>query len=79
MVLKQWLMTLYRDFGQRSILECLFNKRLSRGHSVIENAFSILKQSFRDLLHIIDLHVAFLPDVVVCCCLLHNILLGQDL
>jgi hypothetical protein len=76
--LKQWLMTPYRDSGQRSILERLFNRRLSRGRSVIENAFGILKQTFRELLHITDLHVAFLPDVVVCCCLLHNILLGQD-
>ena len=38
-----------------------------------------MKQSFRELLHITNLHVAFVPDVVVCCCLLHNILLGQDL
>jgi hypothetical protein len=25
-----------------------------------------------------DLHVAFIPDVVVCCCLLHNVFLGQN-
>ena len=76
--LKQWLLTPYRDSGQRSLLKRLFNKHLSRGCCVIENVFGILKQSFRELLHITDLHVAFLPDVVVCCCLLHNILLGQD-
>jgi hypothetical protein len=76
--LKQWLMTPCRDSVQCSILERLFNKRLSRGRSVIENAFGILKQSFRELFHITDLHIAFVPDVVVCCCLLYNILLGQD-
>lgn len=70
-------MTPYRDSGQQSILELLFNKRLSRGRSVIENAFGILKQSFRELLHITDLHIAFLPDVVVCCCLLYNTLWGK--
>ena len=61
----------------RSVLDRLYSKRLLRGRSVIENAFGILKQSFRELLDITDLHVTFLPDVVVCCCLLHNVLLGQ--
>jgi hypothetical protein len=80
--LKHWLMTPYRDTpgrrNDRSVLQRLYNKRLSRGRSVIENAFGILKHSFRELLHVTDLHVAFVPDMVVCCCLLHNLLLGQD-
>jgi hypothetical protein len=80
--LKQWLLTPYRDgpgrAGHRSVLERLFNKKLSRGRSVVENAFGILKQSFRELLDTTDLHVTFVPDVVVCCCLLHNVLLGQE-
>jgi hypothetical protein len=25
-----------------------------------------------------DLHITFVPDVVVACCLLHNVLLGQS-
>ena len=60
------------------MLERLYNRRLSRGHSVVENAFGILKQSFRELLDVTDLHVTFVPDVVIACCLLHNVLLGQD-
>jgi hypothetical protein len=80
--LKNWLMTPYRDgcgrANQRSMLDRLYNKRLSRGRSVVENAFGILKQSFRELLTITDLHVTFVPDVVVCCSLLHNVLLGQS-
>jgi hypothetical protein len=79
---KQWLMTPYRDArgraNQRSVLDRLYNRRLSRGRSVIENAFGIMKQSFRELLNITDLHVTFVPDVVVCCSLLHNVLLGQS-
>jgi hypothetical protein len=73
-------MTPYRDgagrAGQRSVLERMFNKKLSRGRSDVENAFGILKQSFRELLDTIDLHVTFVPDIVICCCLLHNVLRG---
>jgi hypothetical protein len=80
--LKQWLLTPYRDgrgrTDARSILERLYNKRLSRGRSVVENAFGIFKQSFKELLQIMDLYVSFVPDVVVSCCLLHNVLLGQS-
>ena len=73
---------LYRDVhgqaDQRSVLDRLYNKRLSRGRSIIENAFGILKQSFCELLNITDLHVTFLLDIVICCSLLHNVLLGQS-
>jgi hypothetical protein len=60
------------------LIERLFSKRLSRGQSVIENTFGILKQSFRELLDITVLHVTFVLDVVISYCLLHNILLGQE-
>lgn len=77
-----WLMTPYRDgagrAAPRSVLERLYNRKLSRGRSVVENAFGIFKQSFRELLNVTNLNVTFLPDVVVCCCILHNILLGQQ-
>jgi hypothetical protein len=80
--LKQWLMTPYRDgLGRarnRTVLERLFNKRLSRGRSVVENSFGILKQSFRELLDVTDLHATFVPNIVVCCALLHNVLLEQE-
>ena len=43
---------------------------------VVENAFGILKECFKEFIQILDLHVMFLPDVVICCCLLYNLLLG---
>lgn len=74
-----WLITPYRDLGgRRSVQETLFNRKLSRARSVVENAFGILKQSFRELHSASDLHVTLLPDVVVCCSILHNLLLGQS-
>lgn len=75
-----WLITPYREMpGQRrSVQETLFNRKLSRARSVVENSFGILKQTFRELHSASDLHVTLLPDVVVCCCILHNLLLGQS-
>ena len=81
-ILKQWLMTPYRDglgcARHWFMLERLFNKQLSQRCSVVENAFRVLKQSFPELFDVTNLHVTFVPDVVVCCCLLHNVLLGQE-
>lgn len=43
----------------------------------MENAFGILKHTFRELLLKSDLHLTFLPDIILTCAILHNILLGQ--
>jgi hypothetical protein len=59
-------------------VERIFNRKLSQGRVVVENAFGILKQAFRELKLYSDLHVTLVPDVVLCCALLHNILLGQS-
>jgi len=57
----------------------LFNNRLRRGRCIIKNAFGILKQPLRELLVKSDLHVAFfLPNVILACVIVHNILLGQS-
>ena len=76
--LQPWLMIPHKSVAQLSVLEALFNRRLRRGQVVVENAFGILKQTFRELLFKTDLHVTFVPDVILCCAILHNILLGQS-
>jgi hypothetical protein len=45
-----WLMTPHRGHNQPTILESLYNKKLRRGRGVVENAFGILKQTWRELL-----------------------------
>ena len=60
------------------LVDTLFNRKLRRGRRVVENAFGILKQKFRELLGKSDLLVTFLPDVIICCTILHNMLLGQS-
>ena len=73
-----WLMVPQRAGGQLSVAEALFNKKLRRRRCVVENAFGILKQTFCELLTKSYLHVAFLPDVILACAILHNVLLGQS-
>ena len=73
-----WLMVPHRGPGQLSVAEQLFNRRLRRGRCVVENAFGIMKSTFRELLVKTHLDVTFLPDVIICCALLHNVLLGQS-
>jgi len=42
---------------------------------MVENAFALLQMTFRDLHGKCNLNVYIVPDVVVCCAILHNILL----
>ena len=54
-----WLMVPHHAGGQLSVAERLFNKRLRRYRCVVENAFGILKSTFREFLTKSKLHVAF--------------------
>ncbi len=44
---------------------------------MVENAFGILKKTFKELMHKSNLNVIFLPGVITCC-LLHNLLKTED-
>jgi hypothetical protein len=58
----------------------LYNKQLFHERVVVENNFDILKKIFKELLIKSNLNVLFLLDVVVCCCMLHNLILnGKDI
>lgn len=80
-----WLMIPHKQYGniQHIVLKALYNKHLSQGKSVVENSFGILRMSFRELLLKTNLHVLFLPNVVLYCCILYNmieqVLDGKDL
>jgi hypothetical protein len=45
-----WLMVPHKNSRNLTLLETLFNKRLRRDRCLVENAFGILKQTFRELL-----------------------------
>jgi hypothetical protein len=59
-----WLMVPHKNVRNLFALETLFNMKLQRGHCVVENAFGILKQTFRELLVKFELDFVFLPDVI---------------
>jgi len=62
---------------RHTFLEILYNKHLSKGRNVVENAFEILKKTFKELLVKSNLHTLFLPDVVTCCFLLYYMILDE--
>ena len=73
-----WIMVPHRGPRALSMAKQFFNRRLRQRRYIVQNAFGILKQTFRELLVKSDLHVTFLPDVILCCALLHNVLLEQS-
>lgn len=75
--LMSWLMVPHRQMGNLTVAEHLFNYRLSRGCAVVENTFALLKGTFRELSMKTQFDVSFVPDIVTCCALLHNMLLKQ--
>jgi hypothetical protein len=69
-----WMLTPFKHDGQPlAVAEVLYNRRHRRGRSVVENAFGLLKESWRELLHKTELHITVVPDVVNACCILHNL------
>ena len=51
----------------------IFDKRLSRARIVSENAFGRLKARWRQLLKQNDRSVSNIPNIIMACCILHNI------
>jgi hypothetical protein len=43
---------------------------------LVENNFGILKKTFRKLMIKSNLDVQFLPNVIICCYMLHNMILN---
>ncbi len=45
---------------------------------MVEDAFGILKQTFRELLVKSDMHITFMLDVSLACAILYNMLFNQS-
>lgn len=57
--------------------EVWFNRKLSSTRMGVERGFGILKSRFKEIGTKSSLKLDFMPTVVHCCCVLHNILLAS--
>ena len=57
--------------------EAWFNRKHSSTRMCVERGFGILKARFKEIGSKSSLKLDFLPTVVHCCCVLHNILLAS--
>ncbi|KAK3573530.1 hypothetical protein QTP86_026997 [Hemibagrus guttatus] len=71
--LKKWLMKGFTDEHSLTPEQRHFNSQLNSACTVAENAFGRLKGRWRCLLKRNDVDVAFMPDIVTACCILHNV------
>ena len=78
--LLSWCITPYKMGPMELLLskeEVWFNRKHSATRMSIERAFGILKVRFKEIGTKSCLKLEFLPTVVHCCCVLHNILLAS--
>ncbi|XP_056449927.1 uncharacterized protein LOC130385450 [Gadus chalcogrammus] len=72
------LMTPYRQ-PLRSQLQAAYNSWLTKARVVVERAFGILKTRWRAIfLKALEVDVLFVPEVILCCTILHNICLSRE-
>eukprot|EP00795_Rhopilema_esculentum_P003531 gene3531-2015_t len=71
--LSSWLLKPYPDNGALTRSEIKYNKTLSSARSVVERAFGVLKARWRCLLKMLDNKTSNVVEVLITCCVLHNI------
>nr|XP_057945563.1 uncharacterized protein LOC131139718 [Doryrhamphus excisus] len=71
------LMTPYRH-PVRNHLQARFNGHLSKARCVVERAFGIMETRWRSIfLKALEVDVLYVPEVIACCTVLHNICLSS--
>ena len=77
-LIREWLLTPYRNLGNLTPQQNLYNETLSRTRVRIENAFGLLQARFRQLRYGIDMHkVPKISKFIVACCVLHNLCIND--
>jgi len=67
----------YRDTGRLTHRQRKFNHALSQSQCVIEHACALLKGRFKRLKYLDMVRVDLVPRVIMACCVLHNLCIGQ--
>lgn len=71
------LMTPYREPVQNPV-QARYNNRHSRARNVIERAFGMMKARWRTIFFTaLEVSPAFVPEVVTCCAILHNLCIAN--
>lgn len=73
-----WLIPPFRDLGNLSDAQKLFNKKHSATRVVVEHAFGLLKNKFRRLNKFENFTIDFVVNCVIAACVLHNICIDKN-
>ena len=68
-----WIMKAFQDNGSLTAEQKKFNYRLSHACVLVEHVYGRLEGRWQCLLKRLDVNTENVPNVVVTCCLLHNI------
>ena len=74
----EWLIKPYQYAPNIDQEEKIFNLALSLARMIIEGAFGVLKGRWRILLNKVSLEPSFVANIVVACCVLHNVCQGHS-
>jgi hypothetical protein len=72
-----WLITPYKDTGNVTPQQKRFNARFSSSRVIVEIAFGDLKGRWRILRDKVEMRVSSVPDIVLVCCILHNVCIEE--
>lgn len=75
---REYLLTPYRDYGALTESEKNYNKVFSGTRVLIENAFGLLKNRFRQLMKLEFHDVNKITRFIVSCCVLHNLCIDNN-
>lgn len=73
--IREHLLTPYKNYGSMTQRQSTYNYRHSATRVIIENAFGLLKQRFRQLRYIELTSVDKISEFIMACCVLHNLCL----
>ncbi|KAI4468091.1 hypothetical protein MML48_2g00016492 [Holotrichia oblita] len=74
----EWCIPPYIDRGTLTHDQRNFNKKISQTRQVIERAFALLFDRLRRLKYLDMTNTNFIPNLVIACCVLHNLCLDQN-
>ncbi|KAJ8966800.1 hypothetical protein NQ314_003296 [Rhamnusium bicolor] len=73
-----WLLTPFKDTGNLTRQQKIFNYRHSSARVIVENSFDLLHGRFRRLKFFENNNITFIVECIIATCVLHNICINID-